>query len=60
MHGQRINCKSFESFSECFLKLLIIVKLLAILEREDYQSRKITQAHAYAILYRSQILEEIR
>lgn len=56
----RINCKSFENFAECFLKLLIIVKLSVILETEDYQSQKITQARAYAILYRSQILEELR
>ena len=60
MHGRKfiINCKSFENFVECFLKLIIMIKLLVILETEDYQSQKITQARADAILYRSHILEE--
>lgn len=56
----RINCKSFKNFAECFLKLIMIVKLLVILETEGYQSQKITHPHANAIWYRSQIPEELR
>ena len=56
----RINCKSFENFAECFLKLIMIVKLLVILETEDYQSQKITQAHANTVWCRSHIPEELR